>query len=713
MTVLMANVMFKEYTLQGLCCPNCAMKIEDDIKMQSGVVTASVNIINSTLKVEFEGEPAKDIATTIKKIVHTYEPDIVVIEKGDHIEDGPHSHDHSHDDMDAKKKLIMVITGALIFSVGIIFQYIIDSDQYILFTIFLISYIILGGQVVWKAAKNITKGQIFDENSLMSIATIGAFIIGNYPEAVAVMLFYQIGDYFQNVAVRRSKKSITDLMDIRPDYANLKIGNELKKVAPDTVHIGDIIIVKPGEKIPLDGVIIEGESTLDMVALTGESIPRKASVPDTVLSGCINQSGVLTIEVTKPFSESTVAKIVDLVENASSKKAPTENFITTFARYYTPAVVLLAIMLAAIPPLFFGGMWMEWINRGLIFLVISCPCALVVSIPLGFFGGIGGASKKGILVKGSNYLEALNDIEIVVFDKTGTLTKGVFAVTKLIPANGYSNEVLLETAASAEAFSNHPIALSVMQAYGKEIEKEKLSNYMEISGHGICASIDDKTIFVGNNKLMQLKNIDFIESYDIGTKIYVAINGIFAGCIVISDEIKADSRGAIAKLKAKGVRKTVMLTGDNVQIAEAIAKELQLDEVYASLLPDQKVEKVEMLHGQKSPKGKLVFVGDGINDAPVLARADVGIAMGGLGSDAAIEAADVVLMTDEPSKLAEAIDIAKFTRRIVWQNIVFALGVKGIVLLLGAFGIATMWEAVFADVGVSLLAILNATRIMR
>jgi len=578
---------------------------------------------------------------------------------------------------------------------------------------FLVSYLILGGEVVWRAIKNITRGQIFDENFLMSVATIGAFAIGDFPEAVAVMLFYQIGEYFQDMAVRRSKKSIAELMDIRPDFANLRKDGDINRVAPDIVNIGDVIVVKPGEKIPLDGVVIEGESMLDTMALSGESVPRKASVSDTVLSGCINQSGVLTIEVTKTFDESTVAKIIDLVENANSKKAPTENFITTFSKYYTPVVVGLAALLAVIPPLFLGGLWAEWINRGLIFLVISCPCAFVVSIPLGFFGGIGGASKKGVLVKGSNYLEALNNLDIVVFDKTGTLTKGVFKVTNIIPANDYSEEALLEITANAEAFSNHPIAMSVLKAYGREADKDKISGYMEISGYGISVVVGGKKVLAGNHKLMQLENIGFTESDDIGTKIYVAVDGAFAGCIVISDEIKADSKAAIAELKSKGVRKTVMLTGDNPQIAEAIAKELQLDEVYAGLLPDQKVEKVEILNGQKSPKGKLAFVGDGINDAPVLARADVGIAMGGLGSDAAIEAADVVLMTDEPSKLGDAIDVAKFTKRIVWQNIIFALGIKGVFLVLGAFGVASMWEAVFADVGVSILAILNAMRVIR
>jgi Cd2+/Zn2+-exporting ATPase len=501
-------------------------------------------------------------------------------------------------------------------------------------------------------------------------------------------------------------------MDIRPDFANLKKGAQIIKVAPNTVNVGDIIVVKPGEKIPLDGIVIEGDSMLDTIALTGESVPRSVSVSDTVLSGCINQNGLLGIKVTKAYGESTVAKIIDLVENAGSKKAPAENFITAFSRYYTPAVVGLAVFLAIVPPLLFGGLWADWINRGLIFLVISCPCALVISIPLGFFGGIGGASKKGILVKGGNYLETLGNLETVVFAKTGTLTKGVFKVTKLLPANGYTEDALLETGAYAETFSNHPIAMSIGKAYKKETDKGAISDFLEIPGHGTSVVMEGKKILAGNPSLMRMENVPFRENDETGTKVYIAVDGVFAGCIIISDEIKDDSKEAIRKLKAKGVDKIILLSGDNPQIAYAIAGELGLDEVYAGLLPNQKVEKVEMLSNLKSPKGKLAFVGDGINDAPVLARADVGIAMGGLGSDAAIEAADVVLMTDEPSKLVEAIDIARFTKRVVWQNIVFALGIKGLFLLLGAFGVANMWEAVFADVGVSFLAILNAMRVM-
>lgn len=623
-----------------------------------------------------------------------------------------HNHEHGSGDLN-KKKIIQLTLGILLFAAGMVLERIFPEIAFLSIATFIIGYLILGGEVVLRALKNIAKGQIFDENFLMSIATVGAFLIGDFAEAVAVMLFYQVGEYFQDAAVRKSKKSITSLMDIRPDYANLKHGNDTEKVAPETVKIGDLILVRPGEKIPLDGTVLDGESMLDTSALTGESVPRSIKKGEAVLAGCINQSGVLTIEITKEFGESTVAKIIDLVENASSKKAPSENFITTFSRYYTPVVVGVAILLALIPPLFFNGAWSDWINRGLIFLVISCPCALVISIPLGFFGGIGAASRKGILVKGSNYLEALNSLDTVVFDKTGTLTKGVFAVKSLQPVNGYTETQILEYAAKAESFSNHPIALSIMKAYGNPIAKENLQDYEEISGHGIRVKENGNEILAGNEKLMKQENVTFQVTEEIGTKVYVAINKVYVGSIVIADEIKPDSLKAITALKAIGVRKTVMLTGDNAQFAQAIADQLSLDEVHAQLLPHQKVEQLERLDKSKPEKSKLAFVGDGINDAPVLARADIGIAMGGLGSDAAIEAADVVLMTDEPAKLADAVTIARKTRRIVWQNITFALGVKGIFLLLGAFGIATMWEAVFADVGVSIIAILNAMRVLK
>ena len=625
---------------------------------------------------------------------------------------------------DGKSRIIKLMAGAAVFAAGIILNQALELRPWIALAVFIAAYIVLGGDIVLRALKRIIRGQFFDENFLMSLATIGAFIIGEYPEAVAVMLFYQVGEFFQEMAVNKSRKSISALMDIRPDFANLVQNNETVKVDPETVSIGDAILVKPGEKIPLDGEVIEGEAMLDTRALTGESVPRKAKVSDTVLSGCINQNGLLTIRVTKTFGQSTIAKIIELVENASSKKAPTENFITSFARYYTPVVVCLAALIALLPPLLGFGLWSEWLRRGLVFLVISCPCALVISIPLSFFGGIGGASRKGILVKGGNYLEALNSLDIVVFDKTGTLTKGVFNVTGIQSAGNWTDAQVLECAAQAEAFSNHPIALSILKAYveasgealGREIDKSLLSEYREISGHGISVKLgsgvsDGKTILAGNDKLMAAKGIAFTETYDIGTKVYVAVDSEFVGCIVISDELKADSKSAIAALKAGGC-KTVMLSGDNAQIAGAVAEELKLDEYYAGLLPHEKVEKVEVLSGQKRAKGKLAFVGDGINDAPVLARSDVGIAMGALGSDAAIEAAYVVLMGDKISGLVEAIDVARFTKRIVWQNIIFALGIKAVFLALGAAGLASMWEAVFADVGVALLAILNATRVL-
>ncbi|VUX62693.1 Cadmium, zinc and cobalt-transporting ATPase [Blautia wexlerae] len=552
-----------------------------------------------------------------------------------------------------------------------------------------------------------------EEHFLMSVSTIGAFVIGEYPEAVAVMLFYQVGEFFQSLAVKRSRKSISDLMDIRPDSATVRRNGELITISPENVSIGEIIIVKPGEKIPLDGVVLDGDSMLDTRALTGESVPRSVHKGDEALSGCMNQTGVLMIKTTKAFGESTASKIIDLVENASSRKAPTENFITTFARYYTPVVVILAAFLAILPPIILGGGWTEWIRRGFVFLVVSCPCALVISIPLTFFGGIGAASKRGVLVKGSNYLEALNNVSVIVFDKTGTLTKGVFNVTDILPANGFSKEQVLEYAAEAESFSNHPIAKSILAAYEKEIDQSVISDYKEISGYGISVMAGEKKVFAGNTKLMDTECIEYTTCEKAGTKVYLAVDGQYAGCILITDEVKPDSKKAISDLKHIGVEKTVMLTGDDEKIGKSVAEELQLDKYYAQLLPDQKVEKVELLDSKKRPGSKLAFVGDGINDAPVLARADVGIAMGGLGSDAAIEAADVVLMTDEPSKLVDAIEVAKATKQIVMQNIVIALGIKSVFLILGALGIAGMWEAVFGDVGVTIIAVLNAMRILK
>ena len=614
-----------------------------------------------------------------------------------------------------KSKILWLSTGAAAFFAGLLFAYVftLDWSRYIAFALFTFSYLLLGGKVLLRMLRNIAKGQIFDENFLMGFATLGAIAIDKFAEAVTVMLFYQIGEFFQELAVQKSKRRIGELMNIRPDHVHLKQGDELIQVSPEQVQIGDVFVVKPGEKIPLDGIVLEGEAMLDTTALTGESRPRNVTVSDTVLSGCVNQNAVLTIEATQTFGESTVSKILDLVENAANKKAPTETFIRKFARYYTPTVVAMAVLIATIPPLLFGGEWVDWISRSLIFLVISCPCALVVSIPLGFFGGIGGASKKGVLVKGGNFLEALANLELVVFDKTGTLTKGLFQVSQLHPANGFSKKELLKQAAYGESFSNHPIALSIRKAYGAEIDKEGLSQYHEIAGHGVSVNGQAGTILAGNAKLMEQAGIPFTEVESMGTKVYVAVNGLYAGCIVISDEIRPDSREAIAALKALGVKKTVMLTGDTLQIAERVAETVKLDEVYAGLLPQEKVEKVQLLNQLKHPKKTLAFVGDGINDAPVLATADVGVAMGGLGSDAAIEAADVVLMTDEPAKLVEAVKIARFTKRIVWQNIVFALGVKFLFLFLGTLGVSSLWEAVFADVGVSLLAVFNSMRIMK
>ena len=605
------------------------------------------------------------------------------------------------------KRLWRIIIGAAVLATAVLLSL---NNEWLQIALFIISYIIVGGDVVKRAVKNIFKGQVFDESFLMSIATIGAFFIGEYPEGVAVMLFYQVGELFQSYAVGKSRKSIASLMDIRPDYANVKKGDELVKVDPDEVQIGDIIVIKAGEKIPLDGKVIEGSSMIDTSALTGESVPREVEVGSDILSGCININRVITAEVTKEFGESTVSKILDLVENASSKKSNSEQFITKFARYYTPVVVIIAVFLAIIPPLVIdGATFSDWIYRALAFLVVSCPCALVISIPLSFFGGIGGASKKGVLVKGSNYLEALAETEIVVFDKTGTLTKGVFNVQEIHP-EGVSKEELLELTAHAESYSNHPISLSLKRAYSKEIDNGRISDVEEISGHGVIATVDGKKVMAGNIKLMKMMDIPYFKGELIGTVVHVAVNNKYIGYIVISDEVKEDSAQAIKELKAANIKQTVMLTGDNKSIGSKVAKELGLDKVYAELLPADKVEKLEELLSQKSKKGKLAFVGDGINDAPVLARADIGIAMGGLGSDAAIEAADVVIMTDEPSKIATAMKTSKKTLKIAHQNIVFAIGIKIIVLILSAFGITTMWAAIFADVGVTIIAVLNAFR---
>ena len=606
------------------------------------------------------------------------------------------------------KRLWRIVAGAAVWVVAVLIP---PDRQWIRLVLFLAGYGIVGWDIVAKALRNIRHGNMLDENFLMSIATIGAFLIGEYSEGVAVMVFYQIGGLFQDYAVGKSRRSIADLMDIRPDYANVRKGEELTRVDPDEVRIGDIIVVKPGERIPLDGNVLEGSSQIDTSALTGESVPREAEAGSGILSGCVNLSGVLTVEVTREYEESTVSKILDLVENASSRKSRSEQFITRFSQYYTPVVVALAVLLAVIPPFFTGWQTFSgWLYRALSFLVISCPCALVLSIPLSFFGGIGGASSQGILIKGGNYLEALAGTEIMVFDKTGTLTKGVFHVQEIHPA-GVSKQELLELTAYAESYSSHPISLSLKQAYGKEIDNSRISDAEEISGHGVRATVDGKKILAGNQKLMEQEGIPCSENGMTGTVVYVAVDQTYIGCIRIADEVKEDSARTIKELKATpNIRRTVMLTGDNAQIGSGVAEELGVDEVYSELLPADKVEKLEELFAEKSPKGRLAFVGDGINDAPVLARADIGIAMGGLGSDAAIEAADVVIMTDEPSRIITAMNISKKTLKIVNQNIVFAIGIKILVLFLSAFGITTMWAAIFADVGVAVLAVLNSLR---
>ena len=617
-----------------------------------------------------------------------------------------------------KKRLRKIIISAIIFLIAVLieeFNFINLNENILLITqviLYVISYLIVGFEVLKKAVINIVHGEFFDENFLMGIATIGAFAIKEFPEAVAVMLFYQVGEYFQSYAVKKSRKSIASLMDIRPDYANLKVNGNIEKKSPEEVKIGDTIVVKPGEKVPLDGIVTEGNSMLDTSALTGESVPREVNINDNILSGCINLNGVLEIKVEKEFGESTVSKILDLVENATNKKAKTENFITKFSKYYTPIVVFLALIIAFIPPIITKTEMLDWVYRALTFLVVSCPCALVISVPLSFFSGIGSASKKGILVKGSNYLEILSKTEIAIFDKTGTLTKGVFDVQKIANEKDVDKNELLELATYCESYSNHPISLSIQKAYGKEIDKKRIIESKEVAGKGIISKIDNKEVACGNIKLMEILGIKNIKETDeIGTIVYVAIDKKYAGYILISDEIKEDSKKAIQDLKKAGVKKTVMLTGDNKEVAEKVNKELNLDVVYSELLPVDKVNKVEELLKNKKEESKLAFVGDGINDAPVLARADIGIAMGGLGSDAAIEAADIVIMTDEPSKIATAMKISRKTLKIVYQNISFALIVKIGVLILSAFGLASMWLAVFADVGVTVLAVLNSFRV--
>lgn len=702
----------REIILGGLNCAHCAEVINEKVSKLEEIESSNLNFINKKLTVNInQSFNEKEVLDKIVGIVNTTEPGLDIQIKNEEANIKKSEIKEEKDDSN-KKDIIKLLIGAMVYIFGI-YQIATGFESRLADLMFIVAYVIVGGEVLLKAFKNAIRGQMFDENFLMSIATIGALVIGELPEAVGVMLFYKVGEYLQGVAVGKSRKSITALMEIRPDYANLKEGSEIKVVSPEEVKIGDIIVVKPGEKVPLDGVVLDGYSMVDTSALTGESVLREVSKGEDVLSGFINKNALLTIEVTKGFEESTVSKILDLVENASSKKSKTENFITKFSKYYTPAVVVGAILVAVVPPMIIpDATFSEWLYRGLVFLVVSCPCALVLSIPLSFFSGIGFASKNGILIKGSNYLEALRNVDTVVFDKTGTLTKGVFNVTK-VNAVGVSEEQLLEYAAFAEVNSNHPIAKSIISYYDKKIDLDKISNYEEIAAYGIKVSYNDELILAGNEKLMRKENIFYSPAKEVGTVVYIAVNKVYRGYIVISDEVKDDSEQAIRNLKSLGIKEVVMLTGDNEKVANSIASRLGVDKVYSNLLPNEKVDKLEGIYEGKSEKEKVIFVGDGINDAPVLARADIGIAMGGLGSDAAIEAADVVLMTDEPSKISKAIEIACKTNKIVWQNIIFALAVKAIVLILGAGGVATMWEAIFADVGVALIAVLNAMRAMR
>lgn len=737
--------------LNGLDCANCANKIETKVNKINGVKEATVNFSTTLLIAEIKEESLKDeIINEIKSIVKKLEPDVKVEEKLNNkviknttseckgsccstsFENGEvkkctektkinknETHNHTHSNglsennagvIEYIKENIMLIIGTLIYLVALAYN---GNNNSVSIILFIASYLVIGGEVILTALKNITNGEIFDENFLMSIATIGAFFIGEYPEAVAVMLFYQIGEVFQGYAVNKSRKSISSLMNIRADYANVLRSNNEVKVSPEDVSLNEVILIKPGERVPLDGVVLSGESFLDTSALTGESVPREIKAGDEILSGEINNSGVLKVRVTKEYGESTVARILELVENASNKKAPTEKFITKFSKIYTPIVVLVAVLVAIIPPIFIkGAVFSEWLYKALSLLVVSCPCALVVSIPLGFFSGIGAASKKGVLVKGGNYLEALKESEIIVFDKTGTLTKGVFKVTS-INAKNISKDELLEITALGEANSNHPIAVSIAEAYGKKINKNEIESYKEVAGHGVEAIIRGKNVLLGNSKLMIKNNIFYDKVNTIGTIVHIAINSEYKGNIIISDEIKENVKEAIVELKNAGIKKTVMLTGDSKEVAEKVANDIGIDEVYSELLPSDKVNKLEKVLNKKVGNGKVLFVGDGINDAPVLARADIGIAMGGVGSDAAIEAADVVLMKDKIESISDAIRISRKTNKILWQNIIFSLFIKVAVMILVVAGLTNMWAAVFADVGVTLLAVLNSMRIIR
>lgn len=697
-----------KYILKGLGCANCAGKIENRINKLEEIKEVNINFTTKTLTFELnESASENETISKIDEIIRDIEPDVRMVEVNSKKEETEENDENEEVEEDEGKiALAKIAISGILFLLGLF----LNIDNAFKLVIFLVSYIIIGYDIIFRAIKNMFRGKVFDESFLMSIATIGAFAIGEFSEAVAVMLFYKIGEYFQDKAVDHSRKSISELMNIRPDYANLKVNDIVEKVSPEDVNIGDIIVVKSGEKIPLDGIVIEGNSFVDTVALTGESVPRKVNVNDEVLSGMINNQNLLTIKVTKSFENSTVSKILELVENTSSKKANTEKFITKFAKVYTPIVVALAVLLAAIPPLIIpNATFSEWIYKALVCLVISCPCALVISIPLSYFGGIGCASKKGILIKGSNYLEALNNVDIIVFDKTGTLTEGLFKVTKIVPTSDYSEKEMLKYCAYAESFSNHPIASSILSEYDSKIDKKQIKDYEEISGHGIKVKISGKNVLVGNSKLFDKEKIKYNKDNIGGTIVHLAIDKKYCGYIVISDIIKKDSKKAIEYLRKYKI-KAIMLTGDNKNVALDIANELNLNSFKAELLPQEKVEELEYLMQNKKQNQKLAFVGDGINDAPVLARSDIGIAMGGIGSDSAIEASDIVIMTDELSKIATSIKIAKKTRKIVIMNITFAMVIKAVAIILGMLGIAAIWEAVIADVGVTIIAILNSLR---
>lgn len=703
------DIMKFVYTLKGLDCPHCAAEIETAVGALEQIIEAKVNLMQESLTVTTAHQP-DEITPLIESIVHQHEPDVAVIA---HTTALPHAHSESHHHDSGRIMPVRIIAGAAVFAVGAVMEYLLHLPSAAVLAVMLIAYGITGWDVVWTALRNITKGKIFDEHFLMSISTLGAFLLGEYAEAAAVMLFYQIGEYFQSLAVQRSRRSISALLDIRPDTANVLRGGAVTEVRAESVAVGEQIIVRAGERIPLDGIVTDGESLLDTAALTGESVPRQVHPNDDALSGCINQSGTLTVRVTKPFSESTASKIIDMVENAAARKAPAENFITKFARYYTPVVVVLAVLLAVVPPLFLHGAWSEWLHRAFVFLIVSCPCALVISVPLTFFGGIGAASRHGVLVKGSSDLEALSKVRTVIFDKTGTLTTGSFQVTDILPADGVTKTDLLKYAAGCERSSVHPIAASVLAAYPDDADAIQVRDSRTLSGFGMQAEVNGRQILCGNDKLMKQEHIAYHSCDASGTKIYLAADGEYLGCILIADAVKPDAENALRILRRQGISRMVMLTGDNQEIADTVAKKLGLDECFAELLPQDKVAKLEHIADGLSGDEKLAFVGDGINDAPVLARADVGIAMGALGTDAAIEAADVVLMTDEPARLGDALRIAKQTKQIVLQNIVFAIGIKIILLLLGACGAVGMWWAVFGDVGVTVLAVLNAMRMLR